>query len=86
MYKEHLPMVQNNLKAAKFVLGAPTICLSALKNCYSLTCNALMPLRKIVVLTRNLILDPAPIPQNPGGALKWQEGVSGSSMDTQKAP
>ena len=21
-----------------------------------------------------------------GGALKWQEGVSGSSMDTQKAP
>ena len=22
----------------------------------------------------------------PGGPLKWQEGVSGSSMDTQKAP
>ena len=23
---------------------------------------------------------------NPGGPLEWQEGVSGSSMDTQKAP
>ena len=22
----------------------------------------------------------------PGGPLEWQEGVSGSSMDTQKAP
>ena len=22
----------------------------------------------------------------PGGALEWQEGVSGSSMDSQKAP
>ena len=27
-----------------------------------------------------------PRAKTPGGPLEWQEGVSGSSMDTQKAP
>ena len=53
-----------------------------------------MPLGKIVVLTRNFILDPVLIPQIPGGrgggegggGTQMARGVSGSSMDTQKAP
>ena len=38
-----------------------------------------------MLCTAHLLLHP-PFCMMPGGPLEWQEGVSGSSMDSQKAP